>query len=132
MWPQLRLLKEMGVSADAFIWVHAQAEKDHANYLKAAEAACWISLDGLGWELEGHVEKILFAKKNGILDRILISHDAGWYDPQKTEQAIMPYTVIFEKLYPALKSRGFTDEEFNLLISVNPSKAFSIGVKKLP
>ena len=132
LWPQLRLLKEMGVSADAFIWVHAQAEKDHANYLKAAEAACWISLDGLGWELEGHVEKILFAKKNGILDRILISHDAGWYDPQKTEQAIMPYTVIFEKLYPALKSRGFTDEEFNLLISVNPSKAFSIGVKKLP
>jgi hypothetical protein len=25
-----------------------------------------------------------------------------------------------------LKSRGFTDEEFNLLISVNPSKALSI------
>lgn len=126
LWPQLSILREMGVSPGSFIWVHAQAEKDNENYLKAAEMGCWISLDGLGWELDEHIDKLLFAKNSGILDRILISHDAGWYDPQKENQTIMPYTVIFEKLYPALKSRGFTDEEFNLLISVNPSKALSI------
>lgn len=126
LWPQLNILKEMGVSPESFIWVHAQAESDNNSYLKAAETGCWISLDGIGWELEKHVEKILFAKRNGILDRILISHDAGWYDPQKENQTIQPYTHIFNKLYPELKSRGFTDDEFKLLISVNPSKAFSI------
>ncbi len=129
LWPQLNILKEMGVSLESFIWVHAQNENNNDNYLKAADMGCWISLDGLGWELEKHVEKILFAKRNGILDRILISHDAGWYDPQKKIQTIRPYTNIFKKLYPELKSYGFTDDEFKLLISVNPSKAFSIEIR---
>lgn len=126
LWPQLKILKEMEVSPEFFIWVHAQEENNNNNYLKAAEMGCWISLDGLGWELEKHVEKILFAKKHGILDRILISHDSGWYDPQKEVQTIKPYTNIFKKLYPELKSHGFTDDEFELLITVNPAKAFSI------
>ena len=78
---------------------------------------------------EKHIEKILFAKRNGILDRILISHDSGWYDPQKENQTIRPYTYIFKKLYPELKLHGFTDDEFKLLISANPSKAFSIEVR---
>ena len=129
LWPQVNILKEIGVSPEAFIWVHAQAENNNENYLKAAEMGCWISLDGLGWDLEKHVEKILFAKRNGILDRILISHDSGWYDPQKENQTIRPYTNIFKKLYPELKSHGFTDDEFKLLISVNPSKAFSIEIR---
>jgi len=129
LWPQLNILKEMGVSPEAFIWVHAQAEDDNDSYLKAAEMGCWISLDGLGWDLEKHVEKLLFAKRNGILDRILISHDSGWYDPQKENQTIKPYTNIFKKLYPELKSHGFTDDEFKVLISVNPSKAFLIEVR---
>jgi phosphotriesterase-related protein len=130
LWPQLRILEEMGVSPQALIWVHAQNEEDHQNYLKAAEMGCWISLDGLGWELENHVEKLVFAKRNGILDRILISHDAGWYDPQKTVQTLMPYNVIFKKLYPALKSRGFTDDDFNQLTRVNPSKAYAIEIRE--
>ncbi len=131
VWPQLRILKEMGVSPEAFIWVHAQAEPDNNNYLKAAEAGCWISLDGLGWELEKHLDKLLFAKNNGILDRILISHDAGWYDPLKELQTITPYTPIFKKLFPLLKANGFTVEEINGLISINASKAFSIAVRPL-
>ena len=130
LWPQLKILKEMNVSPQAFIWVHAQNEKDNNNYLLASKEGCWISLDGLGWDLEKHFEKILFAKEHNILDRILISHDAGWYDPQKQSQAIKPYTNIFNRLYPALMAKGFTKEEFDLLISQNPSKAFAISVKR--
>lgn len=130
LWPQLKILKEMNVSPQAFIWVHAQNEKDNNNYLLAAREGCWISLDGLGWDLERHVDKILFAKEHDILDRILISHDAGWFDPQKQIQTIKPYTNIFNQLYPALISKGFSKEEFNLLISSNPSKAFSISIKR--
>jgi phosphotriesterase-related protein len=80
----------------------------------------------MGWEMENHIEKILFAKENNILDKILISHDAGWYDPQKDEQNFISFTNIFTKLIPVLKENGFTDAEIHLLISVNPSKAFSI------
>lgn len=131
LWPQLEILKSMGVSPEAFIWVHAQNEKDNNNYLLAAEQGCWISLDGLGWELDKHVEKLLFAKEKGILDRILISHDAGWYDPQKQIQTIKPYTNIFNQLFPALQSRGFNKEELEQLISKNPARAYAIQIKKL-
>ena len=130
LWPQLKILEEAGVSPEAFIWVHAQSENNNDNYLKAAKMGCWISLDGLGWELDKHVEKILFAKQNGILNRILISHDAGWYDPQKESQNIKPYTNIFRKLYPVLKSKGFSEDEFKMLISVNPSNAYAIKLRK--
>ena len=130
LWPQLKILKEMNVSPKAFIWVHAQHEKDNNNYLLAAKEGCWISLDGLGWEHENHIEKIVFAKEHKILDKVLISHDAGWYDPQKQVQTIQPYTNIFKKLYPELTSKGFSREEFDLLLSQNPSKAFSIGIRR--
>ena len=131
LWPQLNILQKLGVSPESFIWIHAQTEDNNETYLKAAEMGCWISLDGLGWELEKHIEKLVFAKNHGILDRILISHDSGWYDPQKEDQNIQPYTNIFEKLLQELRTRGFTEDEIQLLISVNPSKAFSIEVRTL-
>lgn len=129
LWPQLAILKEQGVGTNAFIWVHAQNEEDPAQYLKAAEAGCWISLDGIGWSWEQHLEKILFAKANNILDHILISHDAGWYDPQKAEQSVQPYTNMFDKLYPALLERGFTEEEWEQIVSLNPSRAYGIKIR---
>ena len=131
LWPQLKIVKEMKVSPAAYVWVHAQTEDDNNNYLLAAKEGCWIALDGLGWELEKHTEKLLFAKQHGILDRILISHDAGWYDPQKQIQEVKPYTNIFKVLIPALQARGFTKEELDLLLSKNPLSAFSIQVKRL-
>jgi len=126
LWPQLKILKEMGVALNSFIWVHAQSEDDNITYLKAATMGCWISLDGLGWDVDRHLKKLLFAKEHGILDRILISHDAGWYDPQKQQQNITPYTNIFTKLLPELRAQGFTEQEVALLLSVNPAKAFAI------
>ncbi len=126
LWPQLKILQEMGVSPNSFIWVHAQAEEDNNNYLKAAQAGCWISLDGLGWDVEKHLGKLVYAKEHGILDHILISHDAGWYDPQKEQQSITPYTNIFTKLLPELSAKGFTAHEIKLLLSKNPAKAYAI------
>ena len=131
MWPQLALLQQLGVAPSAFIWVHAQQENDYEQYVKAAKAGCWISLDGLGWETEKHLDKLQFAKDKGFLDRILISHDAGWYDPQKEKQSIQPYTNIFENVIPELLNRGFTADDINLLIKYNPAKAFAIDVRSI-
>lgn len=130
LWPQLAILNELQVSPKAFIWVHAQSETNPEAFLKAADKGCWISLDGLGWDLEKHLEKIVYAKENDFLDRILISHDAGWYDPQKDQQSIKGYTNIFSQLIPALKAQNFTEEDIQLLLSTNPSKAFSIKIRK--
>ncbi len=131
LWPQIDILKKLGVAPDAFIWVHAQQENDFENFIKAAKLGCWISFDGLGWEIDNHIEKLIFAKQNHLLHRILISHDAGWYDPQKTKQRIVPYTNLFELVIPRLKSHGFTSSEIDQLIKINPVKAFSLSKNQI-
>lgn len=128
LWPQLEILKENGVSPEAFIWIHANNEKDYSNYIKAAEEGCWISFDKFGWNPDAQIERLIFAKENEILDKILISHDAGWYDPAKEEQKPRGFTAIFEKVVPELKAKGFTGEDLDLLLKENPAKAF--GIKK--
>ena len=129
IWPQIELLEDLGVSPEALIWVHAQQEPDNDNYLKAAEKGCWISLDGLGWNWEEHIDKILFSWENDILDHILISHDAGWYDPQKQQQDIQPYTNLVNNVYPTLLDEGMPAEDIDQLITTNPLRAFSLKVR---
>jgi len=124
---EVTVLQEMGINPSAFVWVHAQAEDDFQNYLRAAELGVWISLDGIGWGVDEYVERLLFAKQNGILKNVLISHDAGWYDPAKTGGGeFVPFTNIFEKLIPALKAKGFTDSDFEMLLIENPKRAFRL------
>ncbi len=126
LWPQLDILESHGVHPSAFIWVHAQNETDSTEYSVAAMRGCWISLDGMGWEQEEHIEKLVFARNHGILNRILISHDAGWFDPAKKEQDIVRYTAIFLNVLPKLRLLGFTNEELTQLLVHNPVEAFGI------
>lgn len=126
LWPQLAILRELGVPLESFIWVHAQQENDNNTYLEAAKTGVWISLDGIGWDTEKHSEKLQFAKQHRFLHQVLISHDAGWYDPNKATQEIKPYTDIFTKLKPSLKAQGFDQDDFDLLMRKNPLRAFSL------
>ncbi len=124
---EVAILQEMGIDPSAFVWVHAQAEEDFQNYAKAAELGVWISLDGIGWSVDPYVERLVFARENGFLHRVLISHDAGWYDPAKAGGGdFQPMTNIFEKLVPALKARGFVESDFEILLLENPKRAFGL------
>ena len=129
---QIVILQAEGVDPSAFVWVHAQAEKDFRKYLEAAKLKVWISLDGVAWDLNGHLERLIFAKENDLLHQILISHDAGWYNPGEPDGGdFKEFTSIFKYLIPALKEKGFTQKELNLLLIENPHKVFALGVKKI-
>lgn len=124
---EVRILQEMGIDPSAFVWVHAQAEQDFQNYVKAAKMGVWISLDGIGWAIDPYIDRLLFAKENGFLNQILISHDAGWYDPAKVGGGdFQPFTNIFEKLIPALNEKGFSQSDWNQLLIENPKQAFQL------
>lgn len=124
---EVEILQKMGVDPSAFVWVHAQAEQDFQNYIEAADMGVWISLDGIGWSIDEYVDRLIFAKENELMHRILISHDAGWYDPAKPNGGdLQPFTNIFEKLIPALNEKGFSQSDWNQLLIENPKKAFQI------
>ena len=124
---EVRILQDMGVDPSTFVWVHAQNEPDFKNYQAAAKLGVWISLDGIGWAVDPYVERLLFAKEKGFLEQILISHDAGWYDPAKPSGGeFQPFTNIFEKLIPILNEKGFSQADWNQLLIENPKSAFEL------
>lgn len=127
---EIDVLLEEGIDPSNFIWVHAQAEKDFNNYIKAAEFGAWISLDGIVWDVEGHLDRVLFAKKNNLLDNILLSHDAGWYSPGELNGGdFKGFMALFDDLIPQMKKEGFTQQELDLILVENPKKAFTIKAK---
>jgi phosphotriesterase-related protein len=129
---QLEILKTNKVDPAAFIWVHAQNETDRSDFVKAAREGAWVSLDGLDDDnLDMYTELLSYLKKEKCLHRVLLSHDAGWYDPGKPGGGpFRDYTVLFKKMIPALEQENFQEAEILQVIEGNPQNAFSIGVKK--
>lgn len=128
---EIKLLKSEGVSPNAFIWVHAQAEEDYSNHVLAAKKGAWISLDGFSDDhLEKYINMINNLKKNNLLKRVLLSHDAGWYSPgEENGGKFGAYTSIFTTLIPALKQAHYTEKEIEQLFVKNPMEAFKIRVR---
>ncbi|MGW8313977.1 MAG: phosphotriesterase family protein [Bacteroidales bacterium] len=132
---QIRILKTFGIDPSHFIWVHAQRGTLDGN-LKAASMGAWISLDNVndeqfpdpeetystGW----YANRIMALKEAGYLNRVMISHDAGWFSPgEENGGEFRGYTDIFTRLIPELEERGFTRQEVNQLLVANPRRAFS-------
>ena len=127
---QLDILEQAGVHPSAFVWVHAQSEQDMAHYERAARRGAWISLDGMGWgKWDEYAQKILFLKEKGLLHRVLIAHDAGWYKPDEPDASFQGYTAIFTEVFPRLKTKGFTDRNKNQLLLANPMTAMEPKVR---
>jgi phosphotriesterase-related protein len=130
---QLEILQKEGVAPEAFIWVHAQTEQDLMNHVKAGKMGAWVSFDGLNEKNAGdYVKLIRNMKDNNLLDRVLLSHDAGWYDPAKPSGGLFRgYNTLFETLVPLLKTENFTASEIRHLLVENPAKAFMVKVRRI-
>lgn len=128
---EIELLQKMKVQPAAFVWTHAQAERDKSLHVKAAALGTWISLDGIGGgDFENYAEAIDNLKTAGLLNKVLVSHDAGWYKPgEKDGGNFTGYTNIFTVLIPLLKEKGFTDSDILQLLVKNPQEAFAIRVR---
>jgi len=132
---QLQILKQYGVDPSAFIWTHAMNERSNEKIREVAHTGCWVAFDGIH-ESESSLTRskdlLEFMKSANLLNRILISQDAGWYDPAKPGGGeIRPYTAIFKSLIPILRNDGFTHEEVDRMIVKNPAEAFGISVRKV-
>ena len=124
---ELGILDHAGVPLSAFIWVHAHSERDAAFHVRAATRGAWVEFDGISAQsVARHVELVQRMKADGLLDRVLVSHDAGWYrvgEPRGGQ--FRPYDTLFTAFVPALKASGFSDREIQQLLVDNPRRALA-------
>jgi phosphotriesterase-related protein len=124
---ELALLAELGVPASAFIWVHAQNERDSSIHVRAAKAGAWIEFDGVSEaSVARHVELVRHMHAAKLLDRVLVSQDAGWYrvgEPGGGQ--FRGFETLFTAFVPALLAAGLTKDDVRTLLVENPPRALS-------
>jgi phosphotriesterase-related protein len=126
---QLDILADIGFPAERFICIHAQAEEDFAFNLEMARRGAWIEYDNLGWEPEKEtilIERILRLIAEGLVGRILLSHDMGWYNPAEHGGGMPhPYTYLPQIFLPQLSAAGISERHIREMTVTNPFSAFS-------
>jgi phosphotriesterase-related protein len=124
---QLHTLDGAGVDPARFIWIHTQAEPDHALHLEMARRGAWLSYDDIGARDDVEVvEMVLRVLEAGFGSQLLLSHDAGWFDPaQPGGGTPRGYTHLVTALLPALRAAGVDDATLHRLTHDNPFNAYA-------
>ena len=132
-YEEMEILEVEGVALEAFIWVHAQAEKDLVKQIEAAKRGVWISMDGLRDDnIEEYLNYVNKFKSENLLHKLLISHDAGWYRPgEENGGEFRGYTALSKKLIPMLRAEGISQDEIDQIVIKNPASAFAIRVRSI-
>jgi phosphotriesterase-related protein len=125
---QVEVLRKEGVEPSAFIWVHAQNEPNRAIHRRVAEVGAWVEFDGISAKtISQHVDLVLGMKRAGLLRRVLISQDAGWYhvgEPGGGE--FRGYDGLFTEFLPALRRAGASQRDIHTLLTKNPRQALAL------
>ncbi|MBN2328197.1 MAG: phosphotriesterase [Candidatus Omnitrophica bacterium] len=128
---QVEILQEEGVDPTSFIWVHAQNDWQLMRRIESAVMGVWISIDNVNTNnSDAIIKKIMDMKAAGCLNKILLSHDAGWYSPGEPNGGdFRAFDALFTNLIPSMKETGFTQQEIDQLLIHNPQHAFTIDAK---
>lgn len=132
---EMDILESEGLDLGRFIWVHANLEPDPTLHTEAARRGAYVECDAIGapWQSQAAlVDYTLALLEAGYAERILLSHDAGWYDPAQPEgqpesSGIRGYTALVEEFLPALRARGVTNDFLYQMTVTNPIRAFSLS-----
>lgn len=120
---QLEIITNQKVSPTKFVWVHAQNELDHSIHEKIARAGAWVEFDGIGPKTAAfHLQCVRFLTSKGLLNRVLISQDAGWYHVGEPGGGnFRGYAYLYTDFLPQLEPA-----QRPVLMWQNPRSAFGI------
>ena len=129
---EMDVLEEAGLDLQRFIWIHAQTEPDISILEEAARRGAYVELDSVGAPHQSQTELLettIALIEAGFADHLLLSHDAGWYNPAHSdglpEEGFRGYTALARDFLPGLLKRGINEEQVRLITVNNPAKAFA-------
>ncbi|MBD8064488.1 esterase [Devosia sp. PTR5] len=124
---QLEIIENEGGSSSRFISIHTQEEKDFGLHREVFARGAWLEFDHIGRVPDEEVVAlVLRALDAGQGERLLLSHDRGWYDPaQPGGGRPQPYTHLVASFLPALRQAGVDEPTITRLTHDNPFEAFA-------
>jgi phosphotriesterase-related protein len=125
---QADVFEAAGGNPGRFVWIHAHREPDVAIHHELGRRGIWLEYDGIGEPGANgmFVDLVRRGLDAGLGDRILLSHDRGWYDPaQPGGGTPSPYTYLTERFLPLLADAGIDDATIDRLTRLNPFAAFA-------
>ena len=120
----LDVLDSMNIPRSAYVWVHAQNEKDVSIHEQAAKRGAWLEFDGINARTaEWHLRCVKHMIDAGYTGQVLISQDSGWYrvgEPGGGQ--FNGYTYLFDSFIPALRDSGVEARSIRRLLVENPTR----------
>ena len=131
---EMDVLDAAGSDLHRFIWVHAQTEPDVSVLKEAARRGAYVELDSVGAPYQSQeelLETALALIDAGFEEHLLLSHDAGWYNPARPDgspdEGYRGYTALVKEFIPVLLNRGLTEQQVRQITVHNPANAFAFG-----
>jgi len=129
---EMDVLEDAGLDLHRFIWIHAQTEPGVSVLEEAARRGAYVELDSVGAPFQSQtelLETVMALINAGYADHLLLSHDAGWYNPARPdglpEEGFRGYTALTRDFIPALLMRGLSEELIRRISVENPARAFA-------
>lgn len=129
---EMDVLTNAGHDLRRFIWIHAQTEPDIAIVKEAAGRGAFVEFDSVGAPHQSQaalIETTVELIQTGHIDHILLSHDAGWYNPAHPDglpnDGFRGYTALAKEFLPALSAQGISDQQIRHITVNNPAHAFA-------
>ncbi len=124
---QLDVVAEEGLAPDRFLSIHTQAVADAGLRQAIVDRGAWIEYDHVGQGDDADVLALVLASLDaGHEEQLLLSHDAGWFDPALPGGgAQRPFTTLPMSFLPALRAAGVEEDTVVLLTRRNPFAAFA-------
>jgi phosphotriesterase-related protein len=126
---QVEVAAAEGLTPDRFLSIHTQLTADPGLRQAVVDTGAWIEYDHVGQNGDddaGALQLVLASLEAGHEDRLLLSHDAGWFDPALPGGGPRrPFTTLTSTFLPALRAAGVPEETVDRLTRRNPFAAFA-------
>lgn len=139
---QQRIFAEEGVDLSRVVIGHSGDTTDLAYLRQLLASGSYLGMDRFGVQDvladDLRVETIATLCREGHADRLLLSHDASFWNDRTPMDALRRqrpqwhHRHIVEDVVPALLARGVTEEQIETMLAGNPAAVFASAGKPYP
>ncbi|HEX3489984.1 MAG TPA: phosphotriesterase-related protein [Streptosporangiaceae bacterium] len=131
----LRVLGEEDADLTRVVLGHSGDSTDVDHLAELADQGCLLGMDRFGLDillpLEQRVATVAALCARGYADRMVLSHDASchidWFSPEQIARFAPSwhYGHLFDDVLPALRERGVSETQLEMMLVGNPRRYFS-------